>query len=473
MAKKREIPGGDVTQRPLVMPDLSKEEQSLAVQAVTSVYSDAKNVAAKKAQAYAQRNHPTAQSTGRRYNEVSQQFPDNYTSSLTKMTNHRVASFVSGATATRKSEEIVDEQGKKHGPEHLAGTGFYFDNHAAVQDAVTPKISFDTALDAVGHLSAQVEPGPEKESLKGLTQAETSGTVHFSPHLVEALRSAGKAVPPEHEGKVVNFSDVPSDVAAHLTHPAVKEIAAQHVDNMSVEQIGKVHKQGNITKAIDALRDPEAAPDPHVNPKKDSYNEGHRISIPGSKEHDEYNERARMLGESLRQGHYQDSLDLWGLRGSNEGVLSNEAHTAEDSWMRSNSLKDVPEDIRKGAADVLTVGSKSVNGQTIGKGNAQITPAGIEHAVHHEATVRAAKKIQKMAGVDFTVPSIMVQETVWADSKRTTPKRTGAAARSDTDWNRYTEAVDKKNKQEAKAAAPKKSRKKAGPLPPKEDGMLF
>jgi hypothetical protein len=95
--------------------------------------------------------------------------------------------------------------------------------------------------------------------------------------------------------------------------------------------------------------------------------------------------------------------------------------------------------VRKIAGDInlKTKKSKTKRGRTldVGRGDPSITPAGIQHAVGNEATTRAASEIQKDLGLDFTVPSMMVQESVWAAERRMSNK--------DKDFNAAKEKPEK------------------------------
>jgi len=447
------------------MSDLSTEDQRLAETAVAHLYGNARSVAAPKAKQYLANPNPTAQNTGRRYQRVAEEFPEGYEFSLEKATQARVDAFVEGATTLRKSQAVQGKSGVQHRPEDVAGIGFYFDNMRIVEDAVkNTSVPLDNALEAVGQLSEQAEPGGEKAALRGIVQAEEKGRVRFSPSLVEGMNKApGPNVPSEIKGHEVAFRDLRPTVAAHLAHPDIRSTAERNVEDVPVGEIAKVYKRQNIKKGIKAVRG--APPDPHRNPKKWGYGESHRLATSEAIE-GEYRERGRILGEVARTGMYQDSLDLFGLRKSNEGILSNETDTAEDSWMRTVSISDVDKTIRKAAGDALTLPNKTVGEETIRNRDTRVTPVGIEHAVHHEATVRAAKEVERLAnegglgpraegpgerGIDFTVPSVMMQETGWAVARRRTPYRVSKSgvptkATADSDFNDYQRAVQAKPK---------------------------
>ena len=97
-----------------------------------------------------------------------------------------------------------------------------------------------------------------------------------------------------------------------------------------------------------------------------------------------------------------------------------------------------------GDVSISTKQMKTKRGRqmAVGVGNKDITPAGIQHAVGAEATTRAAREIQTDLGLDFTVPSMMVQEGVWAAERR--------QANADAPFNaRQRDAQPKKEKRQA------------------------
>lgn len=137
----------------------------------------------------------------------------------------------------------------------------------------------------------------------------------------------------------------------------------------------------------------------------------------------EYQLRAADVASTYRGDRMkgQTSLDITGLKRSNEGILSNKADTAQDSWIYANSYG-------KGA-DAKAMGDQAFSKKvTKDKGvvssNRDVGPASIMHAVNSHATQKAAEKIQKDLGMESTVPSTLVQETAWEVERRSTPKST-------------------------------------------------
>jgi hypothetical protein len=43
---------------------------------------------------------------------------------------------------------------------------------------------------------------------------------------------------------------------------------------------------------------------------------------------------------------------------------------------------------------------------------------GIQHSLNVEATSRAANDVQEKLGLSYTVPAMMIQEGIWAETRR-------------------------------------------------------
>jgi hypothetical protein len=430
---------------PLRLTDLTQADQVSAVQAVNEPYKNATSILTNRAAKQLASPKKEQQSVGRRNARTAKLAKDRAVP-FQEMVNNRVDTFLKAATTHRMDSEPY------------AGANFYFKNNALVQDAVKgTSVSYDSALDAVGALSAQVKPGPEKVSLKALVEAQDRGSVNFNPDLISGLAAVGHTVPQEMHDKDVPWSDVPSKTASELVHPDIRNIAIQSVTDIDIPGISQVHKRRNIEQSIDAMRSPTEAPDPYDNPKKWSYRTNHAQSVPSTRdytspEHVEYVSRGEMVGQAARNdGAYQDTFDFYDLRDSNEGILSNENHTAEDSWQRSVTLDKQDRRAKKAMADALTVTNKTVTKRggkkvTIRPNDTTVTPAGIEHAVNNAATTQAAKELQSKLGLDFTIPSVMVQEGDWAAVRRDSPEKVtqnaagelrASASSQDPAWDEY------------------------------------
>lgn len=385
---KKNSPVRDISGRQLVASDMTRSE-----------WADAKKLVAEVAPKEAQ------------------------TKSYPGFVNNRVNAFM-GALAgpTRGADEL------------FAGHGFYHEGHRDVAEVIEKHpsdLTLEKAINAAGVLSTRNTPEREKATTKELVKGHSQGRVSMTEELAEATKHYDKnakevlqgrrsafQIPTELLGKDMEFKDVPGDVVAAISSPQARERGAQeHVTGVDLVQMGRTGMHQNRARAQEMLRT-GADTDPHGNPKHAGYVKAHVLATPESQ--GEYDLRAMHLGKVARGevSGGQLMFDFYGLRDSNEGILSNEAPTAEDSWMKAISYNNPPETFKRGGDTVVT--RKRVAGRpVIGGGNTQFTPQGIEHAVHHQATVDAAKQIQSDLGVDFTVPSIMVQEGAWAHARRT------------------------------------------------------
>lgn len=316
--------------------------------------------------------------------------------------------------------------------EDLGGAGFYFQHRRDVESTIKGTgVSLLTALDAASKLSVRTSPLAEKASLKALIDAHKSGTVSFTPELVSALHSVrdrggesmiSSKMIVEHEGKTVPFAEIHPVVAARLTTPSIRAIAKRHVQGVDLDGLAKTSITKNISGAHAVMQGtPSSA---FTNPKQISYAAAHDVATPDTPEiEEEYMDRARKVGESLRNGMYQESFDFNNLRSSNEGALSNRASTPADLWEQRISY-DQP-------GKAFTVSSEAVGAtvpktrtlpsgrqQRVGYREKNITGIGILHAVHQEAVHQTADKLQKDLNLDFTVPALLVQETDWAGGRR-------------------------------------------------------
>jgi hypothetical protein len=430
---------------PLRLTDLTQADQVSAVQAVNEPYKNATSILTNRAAKQLASPKKEQRTVGRRNARTAKLAVDRAVP-FKEMVNNRVEMFLKAATTHRMEGEPY------------AGAYFYYKNNALIKDAIKDtSVSYDSALDAVGALSAQVKPGPEKVALKALIQAQDRGSVNFNPDLISGLAAVGHTVPQEMHDKDVPWSDVPSKTASELVHPDIRDIAIQSVTDIDIPGISQVHKRRNIEQSIDAMRSPAEAPDPYDNPKKWSYRKSHQQSVGSTRDYTdpvqvEYMSRAEMAGQAGRNpGQYQDAFDFYDLRQSNEGILSDENHSAEDSWQRAVTLDKQDRRAKKAMADALTMTSKTVTKRggkkvTIRDGDTTVTPAGIEHAVNNAATSQAAKELKDRLGVHFPIPTVMVQEGGWAAVRRDSPEKVtqnaagelrASASSQDPAWDEY------------------------------------
>jgi hypothetical protein len=413
------------------MGDLSPQEQSTSIAMLSDQTRQAKKLTRKVAdmpnqQRLAGKKVPATMATKAQKAKEAQRDTVNKPFRMDEAVEARVRNVHEAATTYRAPEETI------------GGLGFYFDHRQQTDEAIAgTKTPLRPALDAASKLSVRTKPEQEKQSLKALVSAHETGLVHFHPKLVSALSNlskettkgqsqpaiAGPAKTELHgyEGQAVRFSEIHPDIASHLTHPDVRELAKRHVSDVDLDGLSKSSMRKNVAEAHAVLQSGVGS-SPYKNPKQFSYASAHEVSTPGTPEHAEYLDRFRKIAEISQRGNYQESFDLDGLRKSNAGVLSNEASTAEDTWQRRMSFNQ-PGKAHTSITDAINFPGKSRvtpsgKKQSVGMGDAKITPGGIEHAIHQEATHRAAKHIEKSLNLDFTVPAIGVQEVGWAADRR-------------------------------------------------------
>lgn len=415
---KKVAPKPDLSNRPLVLSDLPAKEQENAEALMSRVSETMPEQLSRMAHTLRGATAKTQMSSRKRYTEAAPQAV-RQPMSVESMAKNRTESFMRSLTGPHRLES-----------EDYTGQEFYFKHRGEIDEiragADAPNIPLGDVLGATAKLSVRTKPEAEKASAKGLLEAHARGTVSVNEELLAALPKSGQDIPAQHRGKEMLFSELPSSVVKEMVNPQVREKVAPHLSNVNLGEISKSSMTKNVTEAHEVLQG-NKAPSPTKNPKLFSYQQAHEKAVPGSPEHGEYQMRAMNLGQVARgeQPASQMMFDFYGLRGSNEGVLSNQLVMAEDSWMNAVSY-DQPAAIKKAAGDVTLSTKKSTTKRgrelSVGKGNKDITPIGIQHAVNTAATQKAAQDVQETLGVDYTVPSMMIQEGVWAETRRSLGK---------------------------------------------------
>lgn len=436
-AKKK---GPDLSNRVLKMGDLSKKEQSDAVAMESTVSETMPERMQVMAESHLKSPKPNMKAKGKRYAEAAPQMESKPLSMEDMVANRKEAFHNVTAGDLRMPGESV------------GGQEFYFKNRGEIDKTTGGSpIPINRIINATSRLSVMTKPENEKAALSALTQAHATGSVNFTNDLVAPLRSKKVKVPEELHGKETPFKEVPGPVVRGLTDPTIRTSVKRNVTDVNVDDMAKTSIRNNLKYAHEALQGVRGV-SPTKNPKLFSYGEAHENAIPDSPEHREYQLRTWHIGAAKRGevAGSQGMFDFEGLRSSNEGALSNEFQTPNDSWMLANQRKQ-PKAVRKVAGDVHipTKEMKTKRGRklAVGVGNADITKQGIQHAVGNEATIRTAKDTQKELGLDFTVPSMLIQEGVWAGERR--------EAGVDTPFNNYKEQLKQNAKPKRDKNAPK------------------
>lgn len=335
----------------------------------------------------------------------------------------------------------------KNGDAVPAGTAWYFGhggeiNHSADQYGYPHR----TAQVASGVMSPLNAPENERAAVGALMHAHNEGKIAYTARLHSQLKKPVKDYPhglpvdDSHVGRYVSASELHPATLAHLSGTAIRSGVET---NIALKDISRGGPKGNIEKAVNVLRGnvhPDQAIDPHTSPKVASYDNSTKNAVPHSDVHHEYVARAAHIQDSLsgRVPKGQGMLDYWGKRQDNTGILSQEGHTAEDTWMNSMTAQQEDKSVGTGRTVVSkTVGShalSNIKGRTYvdestGKkkkkpiiGDPTVGTTALQHAFNNRATIVAAEKIGKQAGVDYPVPSVLVQEVAWTQKRRATGK---------------------------------------------------
>lgn len=418
MASKKKAPakkkGPDLSSRPLTYGDLSRQEQKDTEALMSGVSETMPTQFERLAHTLRKATHPTQVSARKRY-EKAAPLAESKPMSLESMTQNRVDSFMRALTGPHRLPH-----------EAYTGDEFYFEHRGMVDEAHAqvnaPHIPIENALASAARLSVRTKPEQEKQSVHGLLSAHAHGSVDFNPEMVAGLSKHGVKVPAELHGKTIPFAETPAHIVSSFHKPAIRAVAQPHVQNANLDAISKTGTAKNLEEGHRAMQG-QNFPSPTKNPKQWAYQKAHERAIPDSPEHGEYQMRKMHLGRVARgeESSNQMMFDFYGLRDSNEGVLSNQMAMPEDSWMNAISY-DQPAKIKKAAGDVnlstKTGTTKRGRKLSVGEGIGAIEPASIQHALNTEATSRAAKQVQETLGIDFTVPAMMVQEGTWAETRR-------------------------------------------------------
>ena len=429
--KKERVPDKD---RVLGFNDFTKKEQGDAVALRSLVNEEMPQRMAKASEDLLKSDKPAQQAKGGRYAKAAGQMVSKPLT-MDSMVSARKNAFGQALAGTVRRPD-----------EDYAGQEFYFKHRGELDEiASLTNLPIDRIAGATARLSVQTKPESEKASLRALSMAHAHGSMHFTPDVVDALRSSGAKVSEDLHGKKVAFRDLPADVVGHVTNPKIRTRVQPYAHGVDIDNLAKSSMRLNISQAHEVLQGQGL--NPIKNPKLFSYAHNHDIAVPGSDEHKEYQMRAAHMGAAARGevAGDQGMFDFYGLRDSNEGVLSNNLQTPNDSWMIANEAQQ-PQAVRKVAGDITMKTKKATTKRgrklDVGAGDATVSPEGIQHAVGNEATHRAAREVQEDLNLGFTVPAMMVQEGVWAAERRN--------AGGDKDFN-VPKSVQKERARSAKA----------------------
>jgi hypothetical protein len=375
--------------------------------------------------------------------------------------------------------------------ESIAGVGFYHQAHEVALAAMeyNPEAAHGATAVASSRARIEDEDASFNEAAR-IHHPDSTSSVYLHPAIVNHLESKGISIPASQHGTHVHVRDLPSHVLSALSDSSIRATVHANSKNIDFGNLAKTNQPKTLTRLIDAVRgDIEAnkIQNPLTAPKTWSFAKNKSDASPETR--DEYEARAYHLGKTIRGeiSGGQQMFDFSGLRESNEGILSNEGHTTEDSWMHSTNFRHMVDPRypdKKVMGEVLpSVKTAKVRGKTtpvyphpdFGGGSTY-------HAFGNAATIQAAKDLQSKYGLSYTVPSALVQETAWAAARREDYKETNPkfvdAAKSMVGSLREQETSRRATARAAAQAAASLDRnitamgKGRAPKPP-ADGMLF
>ena len=401
------------------------------------------------------------------------------------MAANNVEAVELAATSHRMPPSRHPQSGKEGLQESLGGTGWYLHANQGVSSEIPAGFPKDKAVAATSTLSQGTKPEDERASMGALSHAVHSGaTVKMTPAVHAHLAHHGGA--PYTLGTEVPFRDLDPRHASALADPAIRSHMEQHSPDVAWTEIARAASHENRTKALAVLTGAtpvEQAQNPSTAPKTNTYTRNIALASSDTPNHaavaGEYLMRGAHVGDLIRGdipngqrvGEYthpddlhlrtrgaagparpaqrltgtQEMLDLFGKRGSQEGILNPRLSTPQDSWQMGIHNVGVSEpSVIKVSGDV-TPGSKTHQGTTVSP-DARVTPANVAHAVHDEATMRAAAILTRRFRPGYEVPSQLVQETGWTGARR--------LAGGDAEYNAAVREQGRVSKESAAADPP-------------------
>ena len=431
--EKSIIPEG----RPLRAEDLNDENTEAARQtwaAQGNVRSHLPDVIADATKS--NRANPSAQKKNARRKEIAEDL-------LKRSDVQDKPITMSGAVNNRVSlfQQAV-EHARHHGLAVPQGTGWYWDHAKAIEDAGR-QFGFDreTAIRATTPLSAQNNPETERRggaALMDLVANQHKYTVELTPELHKAVSEkatskgwGGTALPDSMKGKTVSASDLSSKQLTALASVSKDHEEKHGKINTDIDVAGmrSVRGPGPAAKSIEFLRGERSAKDlvnPLTAPKIASYTER---TLSAHYDDPAYGEYMLRLHHYTHGNPNQGVLDLYGLRHSDEGMLSSKADTAEDSWMQAISTGQ-PLESTDGVSPAKFAASDSkladpgsahkrspVTGKTAHP-SGQVSGAAIIHSQNNLATrTAAAQNPVQMGGETANLPATAMQEVPWMQAR--------------------------------------------------------
>ena len=425
--KKSRVPQG----RPLRDEDLSPENRKAA----REIWADQGNMKTKlnetiSAASKSVRAHPNAVAAQKRRAETAQTLLDSG-----KIKDKPIT--MSGAVAHRvkllhESTAAARSEGNSAPP----GTAWYWEHAKAIEDA-GKQYGFDreTAIRATTPLSAQNPPETERKTgaaLMDIVANQDRHTVELPADLHAAVSAksktlGGAALPESMKGKVVTASNLSAQQLSALAAVSVDHEKKGKTVNttMDLSAIRGARAPVPVANSIEYLRGERSAEslvDPLSAPKVASYTAN---TLEAHHDNPEYHEYYTRVHHLTHGDPNQGVMDLWGLRHSNEGMLSADRDTAEDSWMQAINTRQPLESIGRtspakfAASDpqIADPGKATktspVTGETAHP-SGQVSAAAVIHSQSNKATRLAAARVPVQMGDETThLPAPVMQELPW------------------------------------------------------------
>ncbi len=327
--------------------------------------------------------------------------------------------------ATRRSLMAdAAERARSEGNSALRGTGWYFEHGDKIlgnRESANPALSDAQAVTATTMLSPQTGPAAERNAGAGAMRLSAGSQVELTPKEAARVNSRlAKDNKLDHTRDVSPGSHHSSDYStSELTAMSTVPGISADTDSLRQTMAGSHGKRRSMNVALGSTA-PEDAINPHKSPKVFNYRDNTLSGGQASPAvRDEYTARAQMLS---RPGEPQ--LDLWGLRQSEEGLLSSDRETAEDTWMQGlNTGQRLPRgNTRTSPAKfVASTTGLAESGGALAKrgtplaGDPALNSTSAVYAFSAEATKRTARQLSAEHG--FPVPSVLVQETAWTEAR--------------------------------------------------------
>lgn len=363
------------------------------------------------------------------------------------LTNRRVTLDSAASNRTGLVRRGVERSRRDGTGLEGAGAGWYFEHRRGLnQTASQFKMDESRVVKASALMSPQNAPENERRAVHALAQLHAENPeLHFNE---KTRKSLGL------KADKMRYSDLTPDQASKIGSPKHRAgITGVHEDVLKGVASGGGWK--NVAKAIHTLRGGDYEISPSTSPKVWSYHEAIQNARPDTPEHMEYMTRART---ALHEMPGQQTMDLFGLRHSREGILNPGGHTAEDTWMNAISSGQKLEGTQAGRhviSPAKVVGTekpfvgtgKSHNGVSVHPSPAA-TAEGVRHAWNNEATIRSARQLSE--GTDVMVPSVLAQETAWTEGRREARKDKEYENRGRADAERAARTAKIQKKQQLK-----------------------